>query len=100
MMEVRPHVLVIFLGMAVVTYLPRMLPLVVLSRFQLPPVLLRWLSYIPVAVLAALLAPDLLERPDYLLASIPAFAIALLTSSLMGTVLTGIAAIVLLRLLL
>lgn len=97
MMEVRPYVLAIFVGMAVVTYLPRMLPLVVLSRLQLPPILLRWLSYVPVAVLAALLAPDLLERRDYLLASIPAFAVGLLTRSLMGTVIAGIAAIVLLR---
>jgi branched-subunit amino acid transport protein len=97
MMEVRGYVLAVFLGMAVVTYLPRVLPLVVLSRFSLPPLLLRWLSFVPVAVLSALLAPDLAGNSEYLLAAVPTFAVALLSRSLMGTVLTGIAAIVLLR---
>jgi 4-azaleucine resistance transporter AzlC len=109
MMTIRPAMLAIFLGMALVTYLPRMLPLVVLSRFQLPPIVLRWLSFVPVSVLSALLAKELLisggklglpPAHPQLLAAIPAFLVAALTRSLMGTVLTGIAAMALLRLLL
>ena len=98
--------LAIFVGMALVTYLPRMLPLVVLSRFQLPPLLLRWLSFVPVAVLSALLTKELLisdgalalpPAHPQLLAAVPAFVVAFWTRSLMGTVLSGIAAMALLR---
>lgn len=105
-MAIRPHVALLFLGMALVTYLPRMLPLVVLSRFRLPPLLLRWLSFVPVSVLAALLAKELFVQENHLmltlahpplLASLPTFLVALLTRNLMGTVLTGIAAMAAIR---
>lgn len=107
MMTVRPAILAIFLGMALVTYLPRMAPLVVLSRFRLPPLLLRWLAFVPVSVLAALLAKELfvnsgrlevsLTHP-HLLAAVPAFVVAARTRSLMGTVIAGIVAMALIRL--
>jgi branched-subunit amino acid transport protein len=109
MLTVRPAMLALFVGMALVTYLPRMLPLVVLSRFRLPPLVLKWLSFVPVSVLAALLAKELLIGKEglalppahpQLLAAIPAFAVAAFTRSLMGTVLAGIAAMALLRLVL
>lgn len=109
MMTVRPAVLLLFLGMAAVTYLPRMLPLVVLSRFQLPPLLLRWLGFVPVSVLAALMAKEVLVSDGHLalppghphlLALIPTFVVAAWTRSLMGTVLTGIVAMALIRLVL
>lgn len=107
MMTVRPAILALFVGMALVTYLPRMLPLVVLSRFQLPAWLLRWLSFVPVAVLSALLAKELMVSDGRLalslthlplLAAIPAFVVAVRTRSLMGTVVAGMAAMALLRL--
>ena len=106
MMTVRPQVLLLFLGMALVTYVPRMLPIVILSRFKLPPLLLRWLEFIPAAVLSALLAQGLLldgrtlalpPANPALLAALPAFAVAVWTRSLMGTVVVGIAAMALLR---
>ncbi|HEY3315222.1 MAG TPA: AzlD domain-containing protein [Bacillota bacterium] len=95
--------------MALVTYLPRMLPLVVLSRFKLPPAVLRWLSFVPVAVLSALLAKELLVAGGGLalppahpqvLAAVPTFLVAVYTRSLMGTVVVGIVAMALLRLVL
>ena len=107
MMTVRPAILALFAGMALVTYLPRMLPLAVLSRFQLPPLLLRWLGFVPVAVLSALLAKELLVQNGalafsitnpFLLAAVPTFVVAVWSRSLMGTVLTGIVAVALLRL--
>jgi len=58
-MEVRPEILALVLGCALVTALPRVLPLVALSRLQLPPWLAGWLRYVPIAVLAALLAIEL-----------------------------------------
>jgi len=106
-MTIRPAILALFFGMALVTYLPRMMPLVVLSRFQFPPALLRWLSFVPISVLAALLAKELLvsggqlalpPAHPQLLAAIPAFVVAAKTRSLMGTVVAGMAAMALIRL--
>lgn len=108
-MTVRPQMVALFVGMALVTYLPRMLPLVILSRFRLPPAVLRWLGFVPVAVLSALLAKELLVAEGglalppahpQLLAAVPTFLVAVYTRSLMGTVLAGIVAMALIRLLL
>lgn len=108
-MTIRPSILLLFLGMALVTYLPRMLPIVVLSRFRMPPLLLKWLGFIPAAVLSALLASGLLVDGGQLslppgnpalLAALPAFVVAMWTRSLMGTVVVGIGAMALLRLVL
>jgi len=87
----------ILLGMGLVTYLPRLLPLFFLSQRQLPRWLIDWLELIPVAILAALLAPSLilddvnkldLLRPEFWVA-IPTFLFAIRTKSLGGTVLVG-----------
>ncbi|SIR36901.1 Branched-chain amino acid transport protein (AzlD) [Paenibacillus macquariensis] len=59
-MDIRWNILIIIMGSALVTLIPRVLPLVVLSRFQLPNGLIRWLQHIPVAVMAALIAQELL----------------------------------------
>jgi branched chain amino acid efflux pump len=90
--------LLLLLGMGAVTYLPRLLPLLFLSQRELPRWLVEWLELIPVAILAALLAPSLvvdgatnrlaLFRPELLIA-IPTFLFAWRTRSLGGTVLVG-----------
>ena len=89
--------LLLCLGMALATYLPRMLPLVALSSRRLPQWLADWLELIPAAILGALLVPSLLAgdarklellRPE-LLAAIPTFAFASKTRSLGGTVVVG-----------
>ena len=49
-------------GMAIVTALPRILPITFLAHRKLPPALMRWLSFVPVSVLAALLAPEVFLR--------------------------------------
>lgn len=103
------HILNIIVGMGLVTYLPRMLPLVGLSKVELPPLLLRWLKYIPAAVMASLLVPSILMPEGelylglnnlYLLAALPTFAVALKTRSLGLTVLAGMLAVVILQYLL
>lgn len=50
---------ILVLGMAVVTYLPRMLPLVGLSRLRLPVRLVCFLRFIPVAALGSLTFPSI-----------------------------------------
>ena len=90
--------LLLMLAMGAVTYLPRMLPLVVLSRRALPGWFAEWLELIPVAILSALIAPTLFAQSDprlftlgkvELLAAIPTLLCALKTRSLAGTVIVG-----------
>lgn len=100
-------VILIIIGMSIVTYLPRMLPLVILSRFRLSPLFLAWLRYIPVAVLSALLFPGLLISDGRLslgfenkalLASLLCFFVAVRSKNLFFTVSAGVAAMLLLNL--
>jgi branched-subunit amino acid transport protein len=91
-MEIRPEFLALVLACAAVTAIPRVLPLVALSRVQLPAWLLDWLRYVPVAVLSALLAIELLAGGRAGLPAIAAaFAVAFLTRSLLGTAVAGVA---------
>lgn len=96
----------IIAAMGVVTYLPRALPLAVLARTKIPEGFIRWLRFVPVAVLAALLAPELLLRDGafelsldnhFLLAAVPCFLVAVKTKNLLLTVGVGLAAVILLQ---
>ena len=88
----------VILGMGMVTYIPRWLPLFFLSRRSLPQWLVEWLDLIPAAILGALLLPELITigqprhidwmRPESI-AAIPTFIIAILTRSLGWTVIAG-----------
>src|SRR5690606_37310621 len=48
---VDPQVLLIIAAMALVTYIPRMAPMVVLSGRSLPPVVMEWLGLLPASLL-------------------------------------------------
>lgn len=50
----------VVLGMAVVTYLPRMLPLVLLDPQKLPPFIKSFFRFIPCATISALIFPGIL----------------------------------------
>ncbi len=52
------------IGMGVVTYVPRMLPMVFLKNLNLPPSMKRFLQFIPYAVLASLIFPGILTSVD------------------------------------
>jgi len=45
----------LIIGMMIVTYLPRLLPLIILSKHPLPSPVRRFLCYIPYAALGALI---------------------------------------------
>lgn len=105
-MIVRNEVLLIILGSAVVTMIPRVLPLMVMSKLNLPNWLLKWLDFVPIAVISALIGQQLFVVDDAislsdnyieLLAAIPTFLIAIKTRSLLVTVLSGIIAIIILN---
>ena len=95
---VSSEYLAVILGMGLVTFLPRWLPLVYLTRYNLPSWLVEWLELIPAAILSALLLPELvtsgtprtldLLRPE-LAVAVPTLLFAIFTKSLGGTVIVG-----------
>jgi len=105
-MEIRSEILYIILATALVTLIPRVLPLLVLTRFELPEWAMKWLSFVPIAVMAALVGQELFLHEGKLamslgnlklLAAIPTFIIALKTRSLLLTVLGGVITLMILR---
>jgi branched-subunit amino acid transport protein len=108
----QERVLWTIVGMGLVTYLPRLIPFLLLAGGEggtLPAWLERWLRYVPVAVLAAMLLPSLLVVEGrarlawdnlYLWAALPTAWIAWKTRSLIGAVLAGVAVVALGRMLL
>ena len=80
------------LGMAVVTYIPRAIPLTFLEGKELPPVVSGILRNIPFAVLGALIFPAILyvQEGNLLfgfIGTIVAFTLAILFSNVMVVVL-------------
>ena len=95
------------LGCAVVTWIPRVLPFVLTKAITLPPILEKFLSYLPMTILTALLMQSLLNfqtghfptlRFPEVFACIPALIVGIRTNDLMKIVLTGVLGIALLRL--
>lgn len=100
------ELLLCILGCSLVTCLPRVLPMMYLSTESLPEVARRWLSFVPVAVMAALLGPDVLVRNEtlaltpqniYLLVAVPALAVSWWTRSFFGTIAFSMGGVALLR---
>ncbi len=95
---VEKEYIILVMGMGLVTYLPRWLPLIVLAQRRLPDWLVEWLDLIPAAILSALLLPLLVTTGEprhlalfqpALLVAIPTLLFALKTKSLSGTIILG-----------
>ena len=54
------NILLVIVGMALVTYIPRLLPALFMDRFQFPNWFQKWLKSIPYAALGALIFPGIL----------------------------------------
>jgi branched-subunit amino acid transport protein len=86
----------VFLAMGAVTYATRVTMIALLGR-QLPPLLQRWLRYVPAAVLAALIAPAALMPQGRLEwgPHVPSVAIATIvawrTRNVFATIVVGMA---------
>jgi branched-subunit amino acid transport protein len=96
-MEMEIEKLLIFAGMALVTYFTRYAMIAALGR-EMPATLHRWLRYVPPAVLAALVAPAALAPRGRLEFGLPAWAVlagavvAWRTRSVLWTIVGGMAA--------
>ncbi|MFH1670079.1 MAG: AzlD domain-containing protein [Patescibacteria group bacterium] len=89
--------LLLIFGMAIVTFIPRFIPIAFLSRWEIPEKAKMGLEYIPVAILSAIVFPILFFdgegtfgiQSQFLLSAIPVFAFAWKTKNLWGSVILG-----------
>lgn len=84
--------------MTAVTYIPRLLPLMLLSKYKLPSWFKTWLTFIPTAVFGALVFPDVFLNKgalDFSFANINLWVtlliapLAVKTKSLAATIIAG-----------
>lgn len=97
------HPLFLITGMAIVTFIPRFFPLLLLSKKEISPSLSRWMSFIPVSIFAALVASDIFfwegtfkVNPSINIKLLPSFLViivALKTKSLLWSMILGTTAI-------
>lgn len=98
----------VFLTIAVaaaITAAMRVFPILLLSRFRLSSLAQQWLSFIPAAIMAAIVTAELVEKPALtssglslsLLAALIAAVTGILTRGLFATVLAGMVAYTALR---
>lgn len=70
----------VVLGMGVVTYLPRMLPIVFLKEIKLPRFWLSFLRFVPYAALGALIFPGIISSTGDLASAVWGGTVAVLLS--------------------
>ena len=96
----------VIIGMAAANFAIRFIPIAVVSRLNLPRPVMRWLSFVPVAVMGALVSTEVLrpggEFPSpitnpYLLAAIPTGLVYWKTRSFLGATVAGMVLFVLIR---
>lgn len=105
-MAISTYTLLVILGCGLVTFIPRVLPFIFVRKLQLPDIVIRYLSYVPLCILTALFVQSLLitRTNDFptinienLLASLPTILTAILTKNLMWIVIVGIISMALIR---
>lgn len=60
------YILFTIIGMAIVTYIPRVLPMLIFSKKEMPEDLKEIMKFIPVAILSSLVAKDIFFNGDNL----------------------------------
>ena len=97
-MSVDLTVLLVILGCALVTVIPRIAPFILVKNVELPQPVIKWLSFIPLCILTALVAESVIIQGQSqlnidwhaLTVIVPTIIIAIWTKSLSITVLAGI----------
>lgn len=100
--------LILLIGVSSLTYLIRLLPIMYLSKKELPTWLTEWMKFIPAGIFAALIAPDIFTNNGSLsisftniklVSAILVLIIAIKKKSLGLSIFTGVTCIYLLNLL-
>jgi len=96
----------VIIGGCIVTVFPRVLPITILSKIKLNKKVEEFLTYIPISILAALIAVELFIVDNKfsiqgnfleLLATIPTVVVAFKKNNLLLTVVVGIVSVAILR---
>jgi branched-subunit amino acid transport protein len=94
----KEYIWSVIILMSVVTYLPRFLPMAILSRYHLPTWFTKWLTFVPTAIFGALIFPDIFITNGHINIALNNVAlwttviiapIAMKTKSLGYTIMTG-----------
>lgn len=103
------YIYTIIIGMAVVTYLPRELPFLILGERRLNGKIILWLSFVPVSVMSALVFQEVFARKGsgasidfspnnlFLWAAIATFVFGSVVKNFFATVVFGMAFLAALR---
>ena len=100
------YILLTILGCAIVTWLSRIVPFVLLKKFDMPKPLVEYLSFVPIVIMSALWFNSLFiqrigELPEInyenLLASLPTVVSAIISKSLLIIVMIGILSLAIIR---
>ncbi|MDW7673259.1 MAG: AzlD domain-containing protein [Bacillota bacterium] len=100
---VRWEIFILILGMGLVTYLTRVGAFLVMGNREMPEKVKVFLKYIPVAMLTAIIVPELVMPQGevalnlsnhYLLAGVGAIAIAYFTKNVIYTVVVGLTIVI------
>ncbi|MFJ6413945.1 branched-chain amino acid transporter AzlD [Terribacillus saccharophilus] len=97
-MSMNSTVLTVIVLSALVTVIPRILPFILVRNLRLPDAVMKWLSFVPVCILTALVIENLLIQEEssltidwpVLLILLPTAIIAYKFRSLSMTVVTGV----------
>ncbi|MFJ6412815.1 AzlD domain-containing protein [Terribacillus sp. AE2B 122] len=103
-MNVSLSMLLLIAACAAVTIVPRVLPFLIIRNLKLPVLAMRWLSYIPICILTALVVSNVLGEKgplsfdwEVIAIMIPTILFALWTKSLLLTVVIGVVLMAALR---
>ncbi|PAF21192.1 branched-chain amino acid transporter AzlD [Terribacillus saccharophilus] len=97
-MSINSTVLAVIALSALVTVIPRILPFLLVRNLRLPDAVMKWLSFVPVCILTALVIENLLMQEEsrlaidwpILLILLPTAIIAYKYRSLSMTVVSGV----------
>lgn len=100
--------MLIIIGMGIVTYSTRFIPLYAFKKHRLNRNILKWMRYVPITILSAIIAPDIfMPEPEgvlhislknpYLLASAITMLAAFKIKNLVGVIIVGMASILILK---
>lgn len=98
----------IIIGCSIVTWIPRIVPFIVVKKVTLPEVIMKWLSYIPICILTALIVEHIWIIDgngitaisidfSFVYALIATVIVAIWSRSLSLTVLVGVIAMAVIR---
>ncbi|UPS49670.1 AzlD domain-containing protein [Staphylococcus aureus] len=101
------NILILILLCGIVTLLIRIIPFIMISKVQLPDVVVRWLSFIPITLFTALVIDSIIQQTPYgegytlnipyIIALIPTVILSIITRSLTITIISGIVIMAALR---